>query len=69
MIIILNQNNETVLGGHAMKEEYKIKAALIRTFCSLILCFSLILLKFVFKEEKIVAEVYNYLASDIVFLK
>lgn len=52
-----------------MEEEYKIKSALIRTLCALILCLSMILLKFVFKDEKIVEEVYNYLSSDIVFLK
>lgn len=52
-----------------MKEEYMIKSALIRTFCALILCLLLILFKFVLKEEKIVEQVYNYLASDIVFLK
>ena len=52
-----------------MEEEYKIKSSLIRTFLALVLCFVLIIIKFVFKEEKIVEEVYNYLASDIVFLK
>ena len=29
----------------------------------------MIIVKFVLKEEKILEEVYNYLASDIVFLK
>jgi len=52
-----------------MEEEYKLKSSLIRTFLALVLCFVLIIIKFVFKEEKIVEEVYNYLASDIVFLK
>ena len=52
-----------------MSEEYKIKSALIRTFCALVLCMLMILLKFVLQEEKFVEEVYNYLASDIVFLK
>ncbi len=49
-----------------MKEE-KIKSALIRTLCAMILCLLLIILKFVLKEDKIVEEIYNYLATDIVF--
>lgn len=52
-----------------MSEEYKIKSMLFRTLCSLIFCMILIILKFVLKEEQIVEEVYNYLATDIVFLK
>ena len=52
-----------------MEEEYKIKSALLRTLCALIICMSIIIVKFVLKDEKIVEEVYNYLASDIVFLK
>jgi len=52
-----------------MSEEYKIKSALIRTFCALAVCMLLIISKFVLKNEKIVEEVYNYLATDIVFLK
>lgn len=52
-----------------MSEEYKIKSLLFRTLCALVLCMTLILLKFVLKEEQIVEEVYNYLATDIVFLK
>ncbi|MBO5176138.1 MAG: hypothetical protein J6C07_01670 [Lachnospiraceae bacterium] len=52
-----------------MSEEYKIKSLLLRTLCALVLCMTLILLKFVLKEEQIVEEVYNYLTTDIVFLK
>lgn len=52
-----------------MEDEYKIKSALVRAFCALILCLGLVVLKFIFKNEKIVEEVYNYLSSDIVFLK
>ena len=55
--------------GGNMQEEYQIKSSLIRTFIALLLCFILVILKFIFKEDKIVEEVYNYLASDIVFLK
>ncbi len=51
-----------------MSEEYKIKSALFRTLCALVLCLSMIIVKFVLKNEKILMEVYNYLASDIVFL-
>jgi len=51
-----------------MREEEKMKSALLRTLCALILCLTVILLKFVFKEEKIVEELYNYLSTDIVFL-
>ena len=50
-------------------EEYKIKSTLIRTFCALVLCLFFIVMKFILKEDKMVEEVYNYLASDIVFLK
>lgn len=50
-------------------EEYKIKSALIRILCSLVLCLGMIVLKFILKEEKIMEEVYNYLSTDIVFLK
>ena len=52
-----------------MQEEYKIKSTLIRTLCALVICLTLIIVKFVLKEEKILEEVYNYLATDIVFLK
>ena len=52
-----------------MQEEYKIKSALLRTLLALMICFIMIIVKFVLKEEKILEEVYNYLASDIVFLK
>ena len=57
------------MGGHAMLEEYKIKSTLIRTFCAVVLCMIMILLKFILREDACVEEVYNYLASDIVFLK
>lgn len=52
-----------------MSEESKIKSSLLRTLCALILCMILFLLKFILKEEEIVAIVYNYLSTDIVFLK
>ncbi len=52
-----------------MEEEYKIKSALIRTFFSVLLCLIMMVFKFILKEENIVQEVYNYLSSDIVFLK
>lgn len=50
-----------------MSEEYKIKSVLLRTFLALFLCMGLIVVKFVLKEEIFLEEVYNYLASDIVF--
>ena len=52
-----------------MREEYKIKSALFRTLCALIICLALILVKFVFKNDIFLEEVYNYLTTDIVFLK
>lgn len=52
-----------------MSEEYKIKSTLFRTLAALILCMGMVLVKFVLKEENFIEEVYNYLASDIVFLK
>ncbi len=51
-----------------MTEENKIKSALFRTLISLLLCLFAILLKFILNEKNFLAEVYNYLASDIVFL-
>lgn len=51
-----------------MSEEYKIKSALFRTLCALVLCLAAIIVKFVLKNEKILTEAYNYLTSDIVFL-
>lgn len=52
-----------------MKEEAKIRGALFRTFLSLMLCLSLIALKYIFREEELVADICNYLLSDIVFMK
>ena len=54
--------------GTFMREEDKIKSALLRTLCALLVCMTLIIMKFVLKDEKIVEELYNYLATDIVFL-
>ena len=51
-----------------MREEEKIKSALVRTLCALIVCMVLIIMKFVLKDEKIVEDLYNYLVTDIVFL-
>ena len=51
-----------------MEEEYKMKSALFRTLCALVLCMTMIILKFILKNEKILEEVYNYLVSDVVFL-
>lgn len=50
-------------------EEYKIKSALLRVLFSLLLCLFMIILKFVLKEDKITEEIYNYLITDIVFLR
>ena len=50
-----------------MNEEEKIKSALLRTLIALVLCAGCILAKFVFRDENFVKEVYNYLATDIVF--
>ena len=52
-----------------MEEDYKIKSMLLRTFCAIVLCLVTVVMKFVLKEENFVEEVYNYLATDIVFLK
>ena len=52
-----------------MSEEYKMKSLLLRTFCAMVLCMILIVLKFITRDLKIVEEVYNYLTTDIVFLK
>ena len=52
-----------------MEEEYQIKSILIRTFFSIVFCLVIFVMKFVLKEKNFVEEVYNYLASDIVFLK
>jgi len=52
-----------------MEEEYKIKSMLFRAFFAIVFCLVMFVLKFILKEEIFVEEVYNYLASDIVFLK
>ena len=52
-----------------MQEEFKMKSLLFRTFCAILVGLMLFVMKFILKEEKFVEEVYNYLASDIVFLK
>jgi len=52
-----------------MEEEYQIKSMLLRTFLAIVICLAIFVLKFILKEENFVEEVYNYLASDIVFLK
>ena len=52
-----------------MEEEYKIKSVLFRTFCAILLGLVLFVMKFILKEESFVEEVYNYIATDIVFLK
>ena len=51
-----------------MQEHDKIKSTLLRALCSMFFCMIVIVLKFVLKEEKIVEELCNYIASDIVFL-
>lgn len=51
-----------------MEEEYQMKSILLRTFFAMVLCLVVFILKFVMKDEIFVEEVYNYLASDIVFL-
>lgn len=50
-------------------EEYKMKSALVRTLCALIICAFFIIVKFILKDIDFLEEVYNYLASDIVFQK
>lgn len=52
-----------------MEEEYQIKSMLLRTFFAIVFCLVIFVFKFILKEEYFVEEVYNYLASDIVFLK
>lgn len=52
-----------------MEEEYKMKSVLLRTFCAILLGLVLFVMKFILKEESFVEEVYNYIATDIVFLK
>ena len=52
-----------------MEDEYKIKSMLLRTFCAIVLCLVTLVMKFVLQENNFVEDVYNYLATDIVFLK
>ena len=52
-----------------LEEEYKMKSVLFRTFCAILLGLVLFVMKFILKEERFVEEVYNYIATDIVFLK
>ena len=50
-----------------MNHENKIRKTLLQIFCSTLLCMILIVIKFIFKKEDLLAELYNYLISDIVF--
>jgi len=50
-------------------EEDKMKSAMFRVMLSLLLCLVMIILRFVLKEAKITEEIYNYLTTDIVFLR
>lgn len=52
-----------------MEEEFQIKSMLLRTFSAIVFCLVIFVIKFILKEDTFVEEVYNYLASDIVFLK
>jgi hypothetical protein len=52
-----------------MEEEYKMKSILFRTFCAMVIGLIVFVLKFILKENSFVEEVYNYLTTDIVFLK
>ncbi len=51
-----------------MQEQSKIKSALLRMLCAMFLCIMMIMLKFILKEEQMVEELCNYIASNIVFL-
>ncbi len=50
-------------------EENKIRSALMRTLCALIICTFFVIVKFVLKDNNFFEEVYNYLSSDVVFPK
>lgn len=52
-----------------MVKEYKIQSALLRVLFSLLVCLFLVVFKIILKEEKIIEEIYNYLSTDIVFLR
>lgn len=52
-----------------MEEEYKMKSILFRTFCAIVIGLIVFVLKFILKENSFIEEVYNYLTTDIVFLK
>ena len=52
-----------------MEEEYKMKSILFRTFCAMVIGLIVFVLKFILKENSFIEEVYNYLTTDIVFLK
>lgn len=51
-----------------MEKDIKLKIAIIKTLFSMLLCVLLLIIKFVFKEEHVIEEIYNYLITDIVFL-
>lgn len=50
-----------------MDNEFRLKQGLIQVLVSILLCIIMILMKFVFHEEDIIASIYNYLITDIVF--
>jgi len=50
-----------------MRQEYKIKISMIQILFSVLICIIFIVMKFIFREEDMITELYNYLISDIVF--
>lgn len=56
-------------GGKEDMEAAKIRSALIRTLCALVICTFFVIVKFVLRDTDFFEEVYNYLSSDVVFPK
>lgn len=51
-----------------MLQERKLKKMIFQVLISVVLCLTMIAVKFVWKEDGIIEEIYNYLITDIVFL-
>lgn len=52
-----------------MSSEFQMRISLYRVFASVALCLLMIAVKYLFLGEKLIAALYNYLITDIVFLR
>lgn len=51
-----------------MEQEKRLKKMIFQVLISVVLCLTMIAVKFVLKEDGIIEKIYNYLITDVVFL-